>query len=155
MKKAFLFLGMGLFTFFALNAQPSASLTKSDKNGAEITFESLIHDYGTVQKGADGNCEFKFTNTGKEPLILSDVKTSCGCTVPSWTKEPVLPGKTGVIKINYTKMGNPGPISKQITVFSNAKTETVVLNIKGSVVGNTPKEITPEKESNQVVTPQK
>ncbi|NTW31974.1 MAG: DUF1573 domain-containing protein [Bacteroidetes bacterium] len=159
MKKLFI-LSISIFTFIALNAQTAIKSTttppvKSDKNGAEITFESLVHDYGTVQKGADGNCEFQFTNTGKEPLILSDVKSSCGCTVPSWTKEPVLPGKTGIIKVNYTKTNVVGTISKQITVTSNATTETVVLSIKGTVVDNTPAEVVPVKQTNEVVAPQK
>jgi hypothetical protein len=121
-------------------------------NSAEITFDKLVHDYGTVQKGADGNCEFKFKNTGKEPLILSDVKSTCGCTIPSWTREPILPGKSGTIKVNYTKMGNPGVISKQITVTSNAKNPTVVLSIKGTVVDNSN---IPEKQPNTIVSPQK
>jgi len=138
---------------YAANAQPSvkSNAAKNNPNSAVITFDNLVHDYGTVQKGADGNCEFKFKNTGKEPLILADVKASCGCTIPSWSKEPVLPGRTGTIKVNYTKMGNPGVISKQITVTSNAKNSTVVLSIKGTVVENN----VPDKQPNSTVSPQK
>ena len=156
MKKIILTLAAAMFTFFAVNAQTTTTTSPTDNaNAADITFGSLVHDYGTVQKGADGNCEFLFTNTGKEPLILSNVTTSCGCTVPSWPKEPILPGKTGVIKVNYTKMNIVGTISKQITVFSNAKSGNIVLSIKGSVVDNSATGTTPEKTTNETVTPQK
>jgi len=153
MKKIILTVSVVFFVFLAGKAQVITTTAPTDNaNGAEITFENLVHDYGTLQKGADGKCEFKFTNTGKEPLILSDIKSSCGCTVPSWTKEPILPGKSGVINVNYTKTNVVGPISKQITVISNAKTPAVVLSIKGSVVDNTAS-TTPEKQRNETITP--
>ncbi len=99
---------------------------------ADIKFDKLIHDYGTIKQGADGNCEFKFTNTGKEPLILGNCQGSCGCTVPNCPKEPILPGKTGVIKVHYdTKRA--GAINKSVTVQSNALSGTVTLQIKGNV----------------------
>ncbi|MDA3880934.1 MAG: DUF1573 domain-containing protein [Prolixibacteraceae bacterium] len=97
-----------------------------------IVFENLVHDYGTITKGADGNTEFKFTNKGDKPLILSNVRSSCGCTVPSWTKEPVEPGKTGLIKVKYDTK-RVGSFSKSITVSSNAVNSRVVLRIKGNV----------------------
>ena len=152
MKKIILTLTAAMFTFFAVNAQTTTTTPPtSNPNSAEITFESLVHDYGVLEKGADGNCEFKFKNTGKEPLILSNVTTSCGCTVPSWPKEPILPGKSGVIKVNYTKTNIVGTISKQITVLSNATSPSVVLSIKGSVVDNAA--TTPEKQANEAVSP--
>lgn len=114
----------------------TTSPTQND-NGPVITFNKLVHDYGTVTKGGNGDCEFVFTNTGKEPLILSNVQTSCGCTVPVWPKDPILPGKTGTIKVTYTKMNIVGTISKQITVYSNGSNGTVVLSIKGTVVEST------------------
>jgi len=155
MKKLILTSSVVLFTLFTVNAQTTTTAptqTPDNPNAAEITFDNLVHDYGTLQKGADGKCEFKFTNTGKEPLILSDVKTSCGCTVPSWPKEPILPGKSGIINVNYTKTNVVGTISKQITVFSNAKNGNVVLSIKGSVVDTTTP-TTPEKPSNKTTIP--
>jgi len=140
-------------TFLIVKAQTAASSTSTDNtNKSEITFETPVHDYGSVYQGANGNCEFQFTNTGKEPLILSDVKTSCGCTVPSWPKEPILPGKTGIIKVNYTKMNTPGIISKQIAVYSNAKNGTIALSIKGTVLEE-PKINSPEKLVNDGATP--
>ena len=98
-----------------------------------INFESTVHDYGTIEQGSDGTYEFKFTNDGKSPLILSNVRSSCGCTVPSWTKEPVAPGKSGVIKVVYNTQ-NMGTFSKTVTVSSNAKNAEVMLQIKGNVV---------------------
>jgi len=153
MKKSVLTIVMLISTFLVANAQNSAApVTTAETNGSEITFESLVHDYGTVYQGANGNCEFRFTNTGTEPLILSNVQTSCGCTVPSWPKEPILPGKTGVIKVNYTKMNMAGTISKQITVYSNAKNGNIVLSIKGTVL-EAPKVVSPEKPVNDGATP--
>ena len=154
MKKLILTSGIALFTLFIVNAQTKTAATTQipeNSNGPVITFDKLVHDYGNVQKGADGNSEFKFTNTGKEPLILSDVKTSWGCTVSAWPKEPILPGKSSSIKVNYTKTNVVGTISKQITVLSNATIPSVVLSIKGSVVDNAV--ISPEKQTNEIVTP--
>jgi hypothetical protein len=98
-----------------------------------IQFASVVHDYGTIQQGSDGGCEFKFENKGKTPLVLSNVRASCGCTVPTWPREPILPGSTGVIKVMYNT-NNIGNFNKSITVSSNAKNAEVILNIKGSVV---------------------
>jgi len=97
-----------------------------------INFASTVHDYGTIEQGSDGAFEFKFTNEGKTPLILSNVRSSCGCTVPSWTKEPVAPGNEGAIKVVYNT-NNVGNFNKSITVTSNAKNSQVILQIKGSV----------------------
>ena len=151
MKKSVLTLILLISTLLFVKAQTPTS-SSDNPNSPEITFENIVHDYGTVNQGADGNCEFKFTNTGKEPLILSNVRTSCGCTVPSWPKEPILPGKTGAIKVNYTKMNVAGTISKQITVYSNAKNGTIVLNIKGTVL-ESPKINSPEKPVNNEAIP--
>ena len=99
---------------------------------ADISFDKLVHDYGMIKKGSDGSCEFLFKNTGKEPLVLNNVRSSCGCTVPTWPKDPILPGKSDVIKVVYDTK-RIGMINKTITVTSNAKTSTVTLTIKGMV----------------------
>ncbi len=99
---------------------------------ADIKLEKLEHDYGTVKQGGNGECEFKFTNNGKEPLVITNCQGSCGCTVPLCPKEPILPGKTGVIKVKYDT-NRPGQIYKTVTVNSNAKSGNVVLTIKGNV----------------------
>lgn len=97
-----------------------------------IIFENTIHDYGTIVQASDGSCEFKFTNKGKAPIVLNDVKASCGCTVPEWTRTPVNPGEKGIIKVTYNT-NNVGAFNKSITVNSNAKNSPVVLSIKGIV----------------------
>lgn len=101
-------------------------------SNADIKFEKTTHDFGTVKWAGNGDCEFKFTNTGKEPLILSNCQGSCGCTVPTCPKEPILPGKTGSIKVHYDTK-RPGPINKQVTVQSNAKSGQQILKITGTV----------------------
>ena len=116
-----------LFVFIAANAQTATN------DGPEIKFTSLEHDYGTIAQNADGNCVFTFKNVGNEVLIISDVRKSCGCTTPVWSKEPILPGQTGKINVGYNT-ANVGQFSKTITVLSNAVTSTVTLTIKGNVV---------------------
>ncbi len=127
-----------LFLFAAISVakgqtENTQTNVQENPNAPEITLDKTVHDYGTIKKDADGSCKFTFKNTGKEPLVLSNVKSSCGCTVPSWSKDPILPGKSGVIKIVYDTK-KVGPISKTITVMSNAKTNPVVLSIKGTVI---------------------
>ncbi|XMO87235.1 DUF1573 domain-containing protein [Algibacter sp. AS12] len=120
MKQLITILFIGLVSF-GINAQ------------AKIEFKAETIDYGTIEKGADGVRVFEFTNTGNEPLIISNVKSSCGCTVPSKPDGPIMPGKTGEIKVKYDT-NRVNPIRKTITVMSNADTPTVALKIKGLVV---------------------
>ena len=123
MKKLIL-LFTATFLINAVNAQEKAV----DPNAAEITFETDVHDYGTIDFGADGNYAFKFTNTGKDPLVITAAKGSCGCTVPKWPNEPILKGQSNFINVSYD-----GPFTKTVTVTSNAKSATKVLTIKGVV----------------------
>jgi hypothetical protein len=124
MKKLVLFLFVGLLGF-SLAAQDVA---------AKIEFKTETVDYGEITKGADGIRVFEFTNTGKAPLIISDVRSSCGCTIPKKPEDPIMPGKTGEIQVKYDT-NRVGPIRKAITVISNADTPTKVLKIKGEVKG--------------------
>ncbi len=119
--------------------------------GPIIKFESLVYDYGTIYQGADGNCSFTFKNEGDEPILLSNVRSSCGCTVPKWPKDPILPGQTSSIQVTYDTK-RLGTISKQITVMSNATEATILLSIKGSIIQK-PNEIMPEKTINNGFTP--
>ncbi len=119
--------------------------------GAIIKFESLVYDYGTMYQGADGSCEFKFKNEGDEPLVLSNVRSSCGCTIPKWPKDPIFPGQSGVIQVTYDSK-RLGIISKQISVASNATEPAITLNIKGNIIQK-PNEILPEKQVNSGFTP--
>ena len=99
---------------------------------AEITFESEVVDYGTIKKGDDGVREFKFTNTGSSPLFITQVRSSCGCTIPKKPTDSIMPGVEEVIEVKYDT-NRVGPIRKTITVSSNAVTPVVALQIKGTV----------------------
>lgn len=97
-----------------------------------ISFEEKIYDFGTIAYESDGRCYFEFTNSSDINLIINNVRTSCGCTRPSWPEEPIPPGKTERIGISYnTKIA--GKFSKTITVYSNAKSSPTKLFIKGNV----------------------
>lgn len=101
----------------------------------EMKFAKLKHDYGNItQEAGDAYFDFVFTNSGNQPIVLNDVDASCGCTEPIWDEKPVLPGKTGIIKVGYDPYNSPGHFSKTITVYSNAKNSPVVLTITGNVV---------------------
>ena len=126
----------------------SLSLNAQDKV-AKIEFKSDTIDYGTIEKGSDGVRVFEFTNTGDAPLIVSKVTSSCGCTVPKWSKDPILPGKEGEIQVKYDT-NRVNPIRKTITVISNAKTPTVALKIKGLVVDSSKKSVLEKKDKSIV-----
>ena len=125
-----------LSTGFALRLQAQDGAEKTavapNPNAPEMSFEKDMHDYGTIKQGADGNCEFKFTNTGNEPLVISSARGSCGCTVPTYPKEPILKGQTAVIKVSYDTK-RVGPFTKTVTIESNSKTNPKMLSIKGVV----------------------
>ena len=145
MKTAILSFAMMVFTAFAVNAQEA---TPANPNAPEITFESDVVDYGTIEHNADGNREFKFKNTGKEPLIITMCQGSCGCTVPQCPKDPILPGKSGEIKVKYDT-NRIGPISKSVTVQSNSKTGTQTLQIKGNISAKPVEEAFPTNQPSQ------
>ena len=123
MKRGIFLLFVGLFAL---------TVTAQDKS-AKIEFKNETIDYGEIAKGSDGVRVFEFTNTGDAPLVISDVKSSCGCTIPKKPEAPILPGKTGEIQVKYDT-NRVGPIRKAITVTSNAETPTKVLKIKGTVL---------------------
>lgn len=139
MKQLITILFIGLLSF-SVNAQDKV---------AKIEFESETIDYGTIEKGADGVRIFKFKNTGDAPLIITKVKSSCGCTVPKKPEEPIMPGKTGEIEVKYDT-NRVMPIRKTITVTSNAERPTVALKIKGLVVDSNKKSVL-EKKSKSVI----
>lgn len=125
--KVFLF--VSVFSVTTIQAQDLAMVKKV----AFIDFETEVIDYGTIAQNSDGIRIFTFTNTGNAPLIISEVKTSCGCTVPTYSKEAILPGSDGRLEIKYDtkRLGN---FSKTITVISNAKQVRKILKIKGNIV---------------------
>lgn len=123
-----------LMMFVAAVATNSVMAQEVAQDGAMIEFEKEVHDYGTIKNGADGTCSFDFKNTGNQPLIISNAKGSCGCTVPSWPKEPINPGQTATITVKYDTK-RTGAINKSVTITSNAVNEpTKVLRIKGNVL---------------------
>ena len=111
--------------FFALSLSLSV-------NSQEFKFETETIDYGTILKESNGERVFIFTNVGDAPLIISNIQSSCGCTVPEKPKEPIMPGEKGEIKVGYDTK-RIGGFSKQITIFSNAKEPRKVIKIKGFV----------------------
>lgn len=102
---------------------------------ADIKFDKTSHDFGTFpEEEGVVSCTFTFTNVGDGPLVIHQAVASCGCTVPEYTQEPVLPGKTGTIKVTYTGTGRyPGHFKKTITLRTNAKTEMLRLYIEGDM----------------------
>ncbi len=120
-----------------------------------ITFEKTDHDFGKINE-ADGRVTtiFTFKNEGMEPLVLSNVRASCGCTTPTWTKTPVEPGQTGDITVTYNPNGRPGRFTKTITVTSNATNPTTKLTIRGEVIPKTQQPVSrfPQKMGDALAT---
>ncbi|WP_439128067.1 DUF1573 domain-containing protein [Polaribacter sp.] len=117
--KAFGTFLVALFITFSINSQ-------------EFKFEKETINYGKITKGSNGERTFVFTNIGTEPLIIKNIQSSCGCTVPKKPEKPIMPGEKGEIKVSYnTKI--LGGFSKQITIFSNAKKSRKAIKIKGYV----------------------
>jgi hypothetical protein len=143
MKQFFLTLGLVFGGFALMSAQNAAS--PEVVNGAVLTLDKEVHDYGTMTQGGDGNCVFTVTNDGNDPLIISRCKGSCGCTVPQCQKEPILPGATSSIKVKYDTK-RIGPINKSVTITSNASNEpTKVIRIKGKIEAGAPSTGAPVK----------
>ncbi len=99
----------------------------------KFKFEKEVHDFGIVNEGDMAVYEFVFKNIGDEPIIMTNVRASCGCTTPFFTKDPVMPGKEGKIKVQYNSSGRMGVFNKSITITSNAEPATKVVYIKGIV----------------------
>ena len=108
----------------------------SEKTGElpEINFEKSEIDFGEIIQGEKVAHTFSFTNTGNLPLVISDVSATCGCTVPTWPKEPILPGEKGEISVVFDSNGKNGSQMKQVTVLTNAVPSTKVLKLKAEVI---------------------
>ena len=169
MKK--LLLSLALITgFFAINAQtkfPAKAIAspqktevktkkkadtpvvrdvpvQEEKENSTIDFESKVVDYGTIEHNADGQRKFVFTNNGTEPLIIKNAKGSCGCTVPTWPREPIMPGATAEIGVKYAT-NRVGKFTKTITLTTNASKKPTILTIKGEVTSPPKETAAPEK----------
>lgn len=148
MKKGILlFSAVALLSFsgsFAQESSKKAPKTKTSKvvvapkvQGAGLNFTNDVVDYGTIELKSDGNREFVFTNNGTEPLIIMNAQGSCGCTVPTWPRQPIAPGASEKIGVKYDT-NRPGPFTKTITLTTNSTTTpSKLLTIKGNVAAST------------------
>lgn len=133
MRKIIALFVLGFLTF-TMNAQEKQVTEKpKDTNAPAFEFVTEVIDYGKIALNADGVRTFKFKNVGKSPLVISDIKSSCGCTVPKKPAGPIMPGDSGEIEVKYDT-NRPGGFSKSITVSSNANEPVKNLQIKGIVL---------------------
>ena len=124
--KSFYSILVAMFISLATFAQDAAP---------KIVFEKTSHEYGNIKEAdGDASCEFKFTNEGDAPLIITRATSSCGCTAPTYPKAPIAPGESGVIGVTYHAKGRPGGFSKNITVYTNVSEEKIKLVISGNVI---------------------
>ncbi|HTB05579.1 MAG TPA: DUF1573 domain-containing protein [Bacteroidia bacterium] len=134
MKKLITSIALAMGLMFAHNTKAQ----QTDPNAPVISFANDTINYGTVARNAEGNRVFTFTNTGKEPLIIANVKQSCGCTTPkAWPTAPIQPGQTGIITVHYAT-DRVGQFIKTLTVTSNATASSKVIYIKGNVLPDAP-----------------
>jgi hypothetical protein len=134
MKKTLL-LALSLVTAaYSVQAQTVKPADKAASvAGPAITFEESKYDFGSVVQGGTVDHVFKFKNTGTAPLIISNIGVSCGCTTPEWTKDPVLPGKTGSITAHFNSTGKMGMQNKVLTIESNAAAGSTTVSLVGEV----------------------
>lgn len=144
MRKIFLSLAAGLFIFTACNpqndnAQDNATENVDNESASSgegigrMEFENTVFDFGKIKEGEIVNHTFTFTNTGNEPVILARVSASCGCTTPTYTSTPILPGKTGEIAVEFNSTGQLGLQQKIITIASNSESNITTVQLKGEV----------------------
>lgn len=144
MKFTSLFSAMLLFVAFSASAQTGHEGHNHEGHDhdehvnepalvqSSFKWDESVHDFGKIKKGVPVTATFTFTNVGKEPIVISEAKASCGCTVPEFSKEPVAPGAKGKVTATYNA-ANPGFFDKDVTVLSNASAVDVKLKIKGEV----------------------
>ncbi|MBL7815003.1 MAG: DUF1573 domain-containing protein [Saprospiraceae bacterium] len=125
MKKIFSTLAFVIVGILSIQAQHTTT-------GPIMTFEATTVDYGKIDKGSEPLRRFKFVNTGNEPLVIKSAKGSCGCTVPTYPQEPIMPGETSYINVRYDT-NRPGPFTKTVTLTTNETPDTHTLTIKGEV----------------------
>ncbi|MDO7853867.1 DUF1573 domain-containing protein [Hymenobacter convexus] len=119
---------------YTAQAQTATTATKAAATaGPAITFEESKYDFGSVVQGGTVDHTFKFKNTGTAPLVISNIGVSCGCTTPEWTKEPVMPGKSGTIAAHFNSAGKMGMQNKVLTIESNAAAGSTTVSLVGEV----------------------
>jgi len=146
MKKFLCTLALFAFVIYSADAQRNRTARQAEVvpevpafvptvEGAKIEFERLVHDYGEIEQGANGDADFRFRNVGSEPLVLSHVRTGCACARPTWSREPVMPGDFGVITLHYDT-NRIGHIGRVAVVYSNSveNAHRISLRITGRVI---------------------
>ena len=134
MKKSLLLaLSLTAAAFTAQAQTTTAGKPAGPVAGPGITFEEVKYDFGSVVQGGIVDHTFKFKNTGTAPLIISNIGVSCGCTTPEWTKEPVMPGKSGTIAAHFNSTGKMGMQNKVLTIESNAAAGSTTVSLVGEV----------------------
>jgi len=120
-------------------AQPAATPAQPAQPAAPVgpttsmNFEEMTYDFGVVAEGEKVRHVYKFKNTGNEPLVISNARGSCGCTVPQWPQEAIAPGESNEIVVEFNSKGKPGPQTKTVTITANTEPVTTKLTIKGTV----------------------
>ena len=128
------------------NGDESSSVELSDVDGEgtpQFSFVEESHDFGTIDEGTVAKHDFKFTNTGDAPLIITNAAGSCGCTVPEWPREPIAPGEEANIHVEFNSQGKPGNNQKEVTLTANTEPNTYVLKISAQVIPK-PADVTTE-----------
>jgi hypothetical protein len=137
MKKVVIALFCLSLTTLTVNAQDKkekmSTTEKVDGGVFKFKDKDNTHNYGEIEEGPTAEYDFEFINTGNKPIIISEAHGSCGCTVPKWPHEPIPPKGKGVIHVTYNTQGRPGPISKEVTITSDAPEKTTILHIRGNV----------------------
>ena len=159
MKKSVLFSLFMVFGLLAMNAQTDPKPTEVIKqemseeapvSGPVMTFEAMEVDYGVIEKDSEPLRVLSFTNTGTEPLVIKNARGSCGCTVPTWPKEPIMPGQTDKIEVRYAT-NRIGKFSKKITFTTNEAGEPKVVKVLGKVLKPEESQGVPAGDNNLIV----
>ena len=134
-----------------VNPQPIVhpDAAQEREGGPEMQFETMVVDYGTIEKNADPLRTVSFTNVGDEPLVITNAKGSCGCTVPKWPKEPIMPGESSVIEVRYAT-NRLGKINKTIKITTNEGSQPHVLKVTGHILDVKEEESVPKSEPNML-----
>lgn len=124
-------LGFFLLSFGAVNAQTAVAASLSNTTDA-IAWSTETYEFGSIEQNVPATAEFVLTNEGKQPIIITDVKKTCGCTVPAYNDEPIMPGESSIIKATYNAK-KAGPFTKTIKVYTTLSDQPILLKLKGEV----------------------
>lgn len=137
-KYLILFLLIGFTAFVFAQTKVPAKSPATKVNGPILTFEKSTHDFGDIFQNDVVDHVFKFTNTGNEPLIISNIQVTCGCTAPEWPRQPIAPGGKGEIKIAFNSAGKMGKQNKTVTVVSNASNDENTISFVANILDKKP-----------------